>query len=434
MQVLGTSGVSSGRRPRIFYGWWIALSYFVLNFYWGGTLLTGFSVFFSPIRESFGLSSTVTTAIIQVRQAGAIVGSPIVGHFFDRVGPRPLMLIATFTGGGGMALLAVSHSVGLFVLSFAIASVGFAIFIAGTGPAAMATWFVRHRGKAISIILAGATVGAFLVPAIVWMEDRWGWRTALLAIVVGLMVIGVPTSMALRHRPEQYGLRPDGDPSPDGESEGQLLRKEPPDASARPPGEFTFREVMRSRTFWLLAGGHGITSLGSASAMLLVFPHLEEQGFSRTTAGVAVTAMGAAGLAGGLGMGWLSDYLERRYLVILAYVLQAGGMLLLAYSTTVWMLGAMAVLLGVGARASNPLVSSMLADYFGRANFGKVQGVLFSIFMTGTTAGPIAAAAAHDASGSYTVIFAAYGGLAAVSIAAMAVVRAPQRISRTVPG
>src|SRR5437764_897033 len=31
---------------RIFFGWWIVLSFFVLNVYWAGTLISGLTVFF----------------------------------------------------------------------------------------------------------------------------------------------------------------------------------------------------------------------------------------------------------------------------------------------------------------------------------------------------------------------------------------------------
>ena len=49
-------------RPKLFYGWRMAWVYFVLNFYWGGTLLVGFSALFNPIRETFGLSAIFTLA------------------------------------------------------------------------------------------------------------------------------------------------------------------------------------------------------------------------------------------------------------------------------------------------------------------------------------------------------------------------------------
>ena len=54
-------------RPRVYYGWYIAWSYFFMNFYWGGALLAGFSALFLPISESFGLSALLVTTAISLR-------------------------------------------------------------------------------------------------------------------------------------------------------------------------------------------------------------------------------------------------------------------------------------------------------------------------------------------------------------------------------
>ena len=414
------------RRPKIFYGWWIALSYFVMNFYWGGTLLIGFSVLFNPIKESFGLSATAATAIVSMRQGAAAVGSPFVGWAFDRVGPRPLMLAATILGAGGMSLVAFSHSTWQLVLSFLIASIGFAIFMAGTGPAAVGNWFVRHRGKAITLALAGAGVGAFIVPVVVWLEDQWGWRTALVVIVVGLVAIGLPLSMVLRHRPEQYGLRPDGDPPGDpGPALGSTFEEE--------SGGHSFHAAMRSWSFWLPASGQAVIGLGSGSVALFFFPHLEEQGISKATAGVVVTAAGAVGLAAMLIVGWLSDRWDRRALIAGAWLLQAGSMWILAFASETWHLALYAILFGLGARSSFPMLTALLAEYFGRMHLGKIIGMQIGLFTACSAIGPIIGGVVRDASGSYTLVFAVFASLTMVSFLGVAASRRPTPVPQTTP-
>ncbi|MCH8284463.1 MAG: MFS transporter [Chloroflexi bacterium] len=410
-------------RPRIFYGWWIAWAYFLLNFYWGGALLVGFSALFNPIRDSFGLSSLVATAAIQMRQGAAVVGSPIVGYLFDRFGPRPLILAATFFTAGGMSLLAFSHSTWQFFLAFAIASVGFAIFIAGTGPAAMVNWFVRQRGRAISVVLAGAGVGTLLVRVVVWLEDDWGWRTAVVIIVVGLLIVGLPLSMALRHRPEDYGMRPDGDPPDEAPSEGAPVPvTDPPAGNAN---DYGFRQALATRTFWFMSVASGFAALGSTSVAFFFIPHLEDEGLSAATAAWAATAVGIIGVGSTLAAGWLSDYAHRGVMLLVAYALQGGGIAIFAFSSSVWHLAFFAVLFGIGARATFPVVSSLLADYFGRANFGKIQGVMFSAFTAGGVAGPLIAARVHDVYGTYTPVFAGYAAAMGVSMIAISLVRRP---------
>ena len=90
------------RRPRIFYGWWIAISFFFINFYWSGVMGSGFTAFFNPWKETFGLSSAATSLAFSMQQGMAGVGSVVVGLLFDRIGGRLLMFIATALGAGAL--------------------------------------------------------------------------------------------------------------------------------------------------------------------------------------------------------------------------------------------------------------------------------------------------------------------------------------------
>ena len=413
-------------RPRIFYGWWIVAAFFTLNAYWGATLLVGFSVFFDPIKEAFALSNTVTALAISLRMAASAVGAPAVGALLDRIGPRPLIFTATLTTGGGMILLAFAHSIWAFFLAFSIASVGFGIYVSGVGQASIAMWFVRHRVRAISLSLAGVGVGSLVVPILVWMEGEWGWRNSLVAVVVGLVSLGVPLSLLLRHRPERYGLQPDGDTSSGGESGGES--EEPVNPSTTP--DWDFGDVWRSRGFWLLTFGRASWGLAMGSQALFIIPHLEAQGFTKFVAGLAVTGVGAVGLVTAVGVGWLTDAVPKRQLLGFAYLIGGAGIVTLAFATSVWHLIPFVVLLGMGWRAAVPLYVSLSADYFGRLNFGKVQGLQMSVFTGALAVGPIIGAAVRDLTGSLTPVFVAFGALSVGSFAIAMLAGPPRPVER----
>lgn len=406
-------------RPRIFYGWWVAFAYVVLNFYWGGTLMVGFTALFTPIRESFNLSNTVTTLAISLRYVISILAAPIVGIIFDRIGSRGLMIFGTFCSAGGLLLLAASQSTWVFFMAFAITSVGFAIWLVGTGPALMMLWFKRHRGKATGIILAAGLAGSFLVPVVVWLEGEWGWRTTIVIIAIGLVAFSMPVNLLIRHRPDKYGMLPDGDTPQIGleTSETVSLPEERPSLGVR--------EALNSRAFWFLTISQTIPALGASSAMLFIIPHLEEQGIARSTAGFSVTALGIVGLMSTLVLGWLADYADRRYIIATAFLLEAGGLCVLAFATSPWHLVPFAVLYGAGAGASFPAVSALQADYFGVANFGKIQGAWFSIYTTASAVGPIIGGAIRDVTGSYTSVFVIYAVAILAAIAAIIAIRRP---------
>ncbi len=416
-------------RPRIYYGWYIVWSYFFMNLYWGGALMSGFSALFNPMRESFELSAALATAAISMRHGMAVVGSPIVGYIFDRHGPRMLVLAATFLAGGGLLLLVFSDSLFLLFVSFSISSVGFAIFIAGTGPAVAANWFVRQRGKAIGIVLAGSGFGGLLVRAVVWLEGEWEWRTALLILIVGLMIVGIPGSLVLRHRPEKHGLRPDGDPPLDDVVDGiEGPRRDPAprEGTAQDP-DFTVTEAMKTSALWLIISGYVIVGLGGGALNLLFIPHLVDQGFSPETAAWTFTAVGGIGVGTTLIAGWVSDILDRRSLIMASYLIQGGSIAVFAFATQWWHLVPFAVLFALGARISSPMVTSLLAEYFGRSHFGKIQGVLFSGFTAANVVGPVVAGLVHDATGTYTLVFAGYAASVVPAVLVVALVRRPRR-------
>ena len=412
-------------RPRVYYGWYIAWSYFFMNFYWGGALLAGFSALFIPIKESFGLTATLLAVAISLRYGMAVIGSPVVGYIFDRHGPRSLMLFATLATGGGLLLLIISQSTLMLFVAFAIASVGFAIYIAGTGPAVAANWFVRQRGRAIGIVLAGGGFGGPLVSMVVWLEGQWDWRIALAIIIAGLMIVGIPGSLILRHKPEQYGLRPDGDqPQETGVKWPERPATMVPSTTE---SSISVAQALKTRALWFTVSGFVIVSLGSGAINLLFIPHLVEQGFSPTTAGWTFAAMGAINIGTTLMVGWVSDVVDRRSLIIVSYLMQGGSLAIFAFATELWHLVPFVILFALGPRVSLLLVSSLLADYFGRSDFGKIQSVLFSGFTAANVVGPVMAGAVHDATGSYTLIFAGYAALAVIAVLVTTLVNRPRQ-------
>src|SRR5690242_1378800 len=108
-----------------YYGWWIVAAWVVLNIYWAGTLLYGLTVFFTPVRLFFGWSAALTASIFVVPNLLSGLLAPIVGAWFDRSGPRPLMLLASVCGAAGLLALARAQSLASFLAAFVVVSVGY---------------------------------------------------------------------------------------------------------------------------------------------------------------------------------------------------------------------------------------------------------------------------------------------------------------------
>jgi len=398
-------------RPKVFYGWWIAVSFFFINFYWSGLLVSGFTTFFNPWKESFQLSSASTSLSFSIQQGMAGLGAVLVGLLFDKFGGRILMLLATALSVSGLLFLSASQYVWQFYLSFGIISVGYTIFFAGIGPALAAIWFRKHRGKANGLLLCGSNLGGVLAPLLVWVIDSYGWRTACVASAFGLLAIGIPTSMALRHKPEQYGLLPDGDYETtqtchDGE-QSKKTTKMPEDQHEEM--DFTLTEALRTWTFWCLAFGQSLAIFGLVAVSVHIFPHLESEGFSRDTGAQVLMVVTMLGLITKVGFGWLGDVLNKRIVLAGSYLLQGLGILALANVENSWTLGIFILVYGLSAQSFGSVLYPLLADEYGHRHIGAIQGMIAAPYALGAFLGPYLAGITFDVMGEYTWVFVAFG-------------------------
>jgi MFS family permease len=97
---------------------------------------------------------------------------------------------------------------------FPLMATGWAAMSGAALNVIVAPWFERRRGLAISIAFNGAAVGGvLLVPALVFLIGRIGFRPAVLSLVALMVAVLTPLVLWLLARgPEAVGLAPDGDP------------------------------------------------------------------------------------------------------------------------------------------------------------------------------------------------------------------------------
>jgi nitrate/nitrite transporter NarK len=98
-------------------------------------------------------------------------------------------------------------------------------------------WFVRRRGLAFGIFIAGGGAAGVVIPlTMAWILDTWGFRTALRVWVVVCVVLTTPVFFMVKARlPDQH--------------------------ADRGPHKFEFR-FLKSAAFWILLAGNTAQSLG----------------------------------------------------------------------------------------------------------------------------------------------------------------------------
>ena len=342
---------------------------------------------------------------IQRGESGLI--SPFVGVMLDRFGPKRVMIFGVIVTGFGFILMSQMQTIWHFYGAVLLLALGmsfgtFIVFVATVG-----NWFVRRRAKAFSILMTFSAVGAVVLPLLVWIIDSYGWRPALFGVGVGFWIIGIPVSLMMRRRPEDYGQLPDGD--------ADLRVAGGNGGIRRPVREISIgvREVLRLRAFWQISIAVSVGQLVS-STNLFHLPALIDYEIGAWLAATAAGAVAIGDIMGRVSIGFIGDRFDKKMLLSISFLIQMLGVGALAminstYFGISWGLIPLPIFVlgfGLGFGASIPLRLAILADYFGRRSYGSVVGIASSVSAIFGTIGPLFVGLMYDFTDSYRPAYA----------------------------
>jgi len=360
-------------------------------------LVYTFGTFLKPLSEEFSWSREAVSAAFGIAAMTVAVCSPPLGLLLDRVSARRVIIPALTIFGCAFASLALLTP-GLWHLYAVFVVIG----IVGNGTAQMAysravsSWFESRRGVALSVMLSGGAFGSMVLPPIAQaLIDTAGWRTAFAVLGLMVLVVGLPGVVAfVRERPSAPGLTP---PAAHGAS---------------------VRDGLASRAFWILVVVLFCSSIAQNGAITHLAALLTDRGVSATGAALAVSALGAAGLAGRLATGWLIDRFFAAHVSFVLLVLAAAGTYLLSWADTLpaGLLGA--AMIGFGMGGESDITPYMLSRYFGLRSFSTLYGLTWTAYAVAGAIGPVLMGQAFDATGSYEALLAR---LAAATLAVAAI-------------
>ena len=394
------------QEKKIFYGWWIVLAGSISQAYTSGTFWQGFGAFFDPIIEQFGWSRALTAGAMSLQRTESGAISPFVGWFIDKFGPRNVMLFGTALTALGFILLSRIQELWQFYAAFLVLTVGlsFGTFLIVT--TAVANWFVESRSKALSFTMAGSGLGGVLVPVVIWIIATTDWRTGLVIVGIGCLIVGIPVSFVMKSRPEDYGMLPDGAPLPDEPDEPNGSRDAAPRRSALSSEvTMTTRQALRSRVFWQLAIAMGVSGM-VMSASIHQIPAITSFGISRNIAGFAILGVSIFSVVGRLGSGYFGDRIDKRHVIAVALLFQFVGTIVFAFSSEIWHLIIFVILWGFGFGASIPVRFALIADLFGRRHYGSIMGTLMTTSAVFGVIAPVLVGWIFDIRGNYREPFA----------------------------
>jgi MFS family permease len=267
---------------------------------------------------------------------------------------------------------------------------------------AVSNWFIRRRGFTLAIGNAGSRVGMATLPVMtaVVIGTAGDWRVGWVALAVVIVVVGVaPPMLLLQQRPEDRGLRPDGDGAPLVTGAATAFEAEP---------AWSLREALRTRAYWLIGGAIAVVLFGSGSVNFHTIPHLQDQGLSRTTAALIVTVYSLTSAVGGLLGGMLAMRWRARRTLMWSLVVMAAGIMVLLVADSVALAMVFAITFGLSFGSFVTLSQVIYADYFGRRSMGAIYGSSQPVQLTFNALGPYVAGVWFDHAGTYVVPFTAF--------------------------
>jgi sugar phosphate permease len=390
-----------GKWRDLFFGWRMVAVGSALRVLGGGLYFYGFSVFFLPLSQDLGLSRAATSLVFSLARAQGAFEGPVAGYFMDRYGPRPLIVIAIVMSGVGHMLLSdVQSYFALLVIYLGVVSLSFQAGFMDAPMVLANTWFIRMRTRAMSVISASVNLGGFLLtPLLAWAIHAWGWRSAAFGSGVLFLLAGLPLALLVRRSPESMGLQPDGDPflaSTSTERRGQL-------SNAPQETHFTLAEAMRTSLFWYLTIGTALRIVALTAVAVHYVPIMVWKGMSQTEAAFLLGAQSFLGVPATLFLGWLGDRINKAKLMAVCMLFAMLSMLVLIFGQEHWQIWFFLPLFTV-VEATFPVNWSCVGEFFGRANFAKIRGVMVFVQAWGAVIGPVVAGAIYDRTQSYVYL------------------------------
>ena len=392
-----------------------------LNFY-------GFSVFFVPLISEFGWSRGVLSAVFSLsRLEGGLLG-PVEGYFTDKFGPRRVMLVGIPLMALGFILFSrVNSLLSLYLVYILAIAVGSGLGSFTPVGAAAANWFRRKRSRAFGIVMSGVALGgATIVPLLGWWISTYGWRNAAVAAGVLILAAGVPIALIMRHRPEDYGYLPDGaGPASHGDTFRGETRVTEGTTPATGQAEFSAVQSLKTSAFWFLGISQALRSVVTTGFIIHFVAMMVDRGFSLSVASSLLGSVALLSLIGRLGLAWLGDLVDKRYMLAAAMGAMALAMLGLSQVQGFSLVLVILLVYSISYGGATVLSVALQADYFGRHAFGTIRGLLNTVQTVGMVLGPIFAGFVYDATESYFLAFVGFAVAAFLATLSLVGLRRP---------
>ena len=332
------------------------------------------SLFSGEIRSEFNLSHGMFGILYSVATLTSAIFFLWLGKFTDQFNLIVLGLITLVLLSGFSFLISSTESLLILFLSL----LGLRLFgqsmISHIAVTAMARWFLKKKGRALSIALMGHPIGEALLPSIVtFFLFQFTWRE---------IWIGVGTCIIIIFLPLVYWL-------------GRYLKLQRLDLSNSLPEtkkklnvSWNRSQVLKDLRFYQIIPG----LLASPFMVTGVFFHqihlIESKSWSMKLLASSYPFFALSVIGVTFVVGWVVDRFSTVHLLRFFLLPLAFGLLLVAFTDKTYAVPIFMFLMGASTGAATIVISTLWIELYGIDFLGSIRSMCFSLVVLSTSISP----------------------------------------------
>ncbi|MBA4495079.1 MFS transporter [Paenactinomyces guangxiensis] len=405
-------------KPSIFYGWYIVFIAGLGIFFSGPGQTYSISAFIESYIHHFGWSRSLVSGIYSSATLTAGILLLVVGRLIDQYGQRLMMVIVGILFSLACLWNSLVTQPWMLFVGF------FLIRLLGQGsmtliPSTLVPqWFIRQRGRAMSLMAIGGFLGSALVPPINgYLIHRLGWQYSWIVWGMLLLVIFVPLAgFFVRNRPEDMGLQPDN---------GLLKHQDNSTDSSFTERSWTLKEAIKTKAFWLILYCVGVPALVNTAIVFHLPSILKGNGLDMNLATIILSIMAMVGFPMTFVSGYAVDLFKVNRVLAIAYMAQLTVLtFFLSVESSHWIV-LIALIWGIQNGVEQITLNVIWPNYFGRAYLGSIRGVAMMTTVVSSAFGPVLYGVAYDYFYGYKEVILATMLLPAIAILSSLALKKP---------
>lgn len=333
------------------------------------------SLFAGEIRNELNLSHGMFGTFYSTATLASAVAFFWIGKFADQIDLSLLGAVTLLALSGFAMLMANASTLAILFLSLfglRLFGQGLSAHIAMT---AMARWFSKGRGRALSIASLGHTVGEALLPFLVAVFlTLLTWREIWVGVSLCVAVIFVPALCWLGKCVRSQGV--------------DRSKNEELDLSGKQRMSWSRAQVLRDPRFYHLIPGL-LAAPFIMTGILFHQVHLVETkswSLAMFASCYPLYAASATGIT--LASGWLVDRFHATSLLRFYLVPLGLGLVLLSSTDETYAAPVFMILMGASAGAATIVLSALWVELYGPDYLGSIRSMCFAMLVLSTSIAP----------------------------------------------